>query len=305
MSTVRFRKQRQFDSCWPQKAEKQSSCQQLPLRSAWRPLLLVAACPLPLATTSTTSAPWARPDRGARGAMPPSRPRRSPSLVRSKALADLEAQERACTNCGPLQAGYPSRAWARPAQRPADTRRRAAWRPGGPRRRALRRTGRADAGTGPERAGVDRRTVFVTNAVKHFKWEPRGKRRIHQKPRWSEIRACRPWLDAELALIAAPVVVALGQPPDRRSWVPTSALPRRWDRSNQNPAAEPSSPRTIRRRSCALPATTGIGCSTNSPRISGGPGRPLPSVLALNERHAMARCCWGVSHTWEHSGHRK
>jgi DNA polymerase len=59
-------------------------------------------------------------------------------------------------------------------------------------------------------AGIDRRAVFVTNAVKHFKWEPRGKRRIHQKPRWSEITACRPWLDAELALVAASVIVALG-----------------------------------------------------------------------------------------------
>src|SRR6266404_4433948 len=48
-------------------------------------------------------------------------------------------------------------------------------------------------------AGIDRGDVYVTNAVKHFKWEPRGKRGIHQKPNAREIAACRPWLDAELA----------------------------------------------------------------------------------------------------------
>src|SRR5262249_14400366 len=50
-------------------------------------------------------------------------------------------------------------------------------------------------------AGIDRRQVYVTNVVKHFKWRPRGKRRIHQKPNWSEMTACRPWLDARLAVV--------------------------------------------------------------------------------------------------------
>ncbi len=59
-------------------------------------------------------------------------------------------------------------------------------------------------------AGIDRAETYVTNAVKHFKWEPRGKRRIHQKPNWSEIAACRPWLDAELAVVKPRVLVALG-----------------------------------------------------------------------------------------------
>ena len=59
-------------------------------------------------------------------------------------------------------------------------------------------------------AGIDRAEVYVTNAVKHFKWEPRGKRRIHQKPNAREIAACRPWLDAELAAVKPDVVVALG-----------------------------------------------------------------------------------------------
>src|SRR5262245_55290255 len=61
-----------------------------------------------------------------------------------------------------------------------------------------------------EAAGIPRTDVYVTNAVKHFKWEPRGKRRIHKKPRWSEIKACRPWLDAELRAVKPTVVVCLG-----------------------------------------------------------------------------------------------
>jgi uracil-DNA glycosylase family protein len=59
-------------------------------------------------------------------------------------------------------------------------------------------------------AGIDRRKVYVTNVVKHFKWRPRGKRRIHQKPNWSEMAACRPWLDAELAVVQPRVLVCLG-----------------------------------------------------------------------------------------------
>jgi DNA polymerase len=61
-----------------------------------------------------------------------------------------------------------------------------------------------------EEAGIDRELAYVTNVVKHFKWEPRGKRRIHQKPNAAEIAACRPWLDAELALIRPEVLVCLG-----------------------------------------------------------------------------------------------
>ena len=61
-----------------------------------------------------------------------------------------------------------------------------------------------------EDAGIPRNQVYVTNAVKHFKWEPRGKRRIHKKPRMSEIKACRPWLEAELRAVKPAVVVCLG-----------------------------------------------------------------------------------------------
>jgi len=59
-------------------------------------------------------------------------------------------------------------------------------------------------------AGIDRKDTYVTNAVKHFKWEPRGKRRIHKKPNTLEIAACRPWLDAEIELVKPEVVVCLG-----------------------------------------------------------------------------------------------
>ena len=61
-----------------------------------------------------------------------------------------------------------------------------------------------------ERASIDRKQVYVTNAVKHFKFEPRGKRRIHKKPNIQEIRACRPWLVAEIEALRPSLVVCLG-----------------------------------------------------------------------------------------------
>jgi uracil-DNA glycosylase family protein len=61
-----------------------------------------------------------------------------------------------------------------------------------------------------EEAGIDRDEAYVTNAVKHFKWEPRGPRRIHAKPNAREVAACRPWLDAELAAVQPEILVLLG-----------------------------------------------------------------------------------------------
>jgi uracil-DNA glycosylase len=61
-----------------------------------------------------------------------------------------------------------------------------------------------------EAAGIARELAYVTNAVKHFKWEARGKRRIHKKPNWSEMAACRPWLEAELEAVEPKVLVVLG-----------------------------------------------------------------------------------------------
>src|SRR5205809_4789420 len=59
-------------------------------------------------------------------------------------------------------------------------------------------------------AGIPHTQTYVTNAVKHFKWEPRGRRRIHKKPRMSEVKACRPWLEAELRAIKPQILVCLG-----------------------------------------------------------------------------------------------
>jgi len=61
-----------------------------------------------------------------------------------------------------------------------------------------------------EQAGIPRDRIYVTNVVKHFKWEPRGKRRIHAKPKAGEIGACRPWLDAEIAVLHPRIIVCLG-----------------------------------------------------------------------------------------------
>jgi DNA polymerase len=69
-----------------------------------------------------------------------------------------------------------------------------------------------------EAAGVDRARVYVTNAVKHFKWSPRGKRRIHERPNRTEVVACHHWLDEELALVDPRVVVALGATAGQALW---------------------------------------------------------------------------------------
>jgi uracil-DNA glycosylase len=61
-----------------------------------------------------------------------------------------------------------------------------------------------------EEAGIDRRNVYVTNAVKHFRWTRRGKRRLHEKPNAQQIRACRPWLESEIAIVKPHIVVLLG-----------------------------------------------------------------------------------------------
>ena len=59
-------------------------------------------------------------------------------------------------------------------------------------------------------AGIDRKSTYVTNAVKHFKWKARGTRRIHDKPSWTETTACRPWLEAELSLVKPNALVLMG-----------------------------------------------------------------------------------------------
>lgn len=77
-----------------------------------------------------------------------------------------------------------------------------------------------------EEAGIDRKEVYVTNAVKHFKWEPRGKRRIHQKPNSREIAACRPWLKVELRIVKPKLVVAMGATAAQTIFGPTFRVTR-------------------------------------------------------------------------------
>ena len=92
---------------------------------------------------------------------------------------------------------------------------------------------------GLELAGIDRASTYVTNAVKHFKWTARGKRRIHAKPSWSEVAACHPWLEGELEAIRPEVLVCLGATAaqallgrqfrvtkDRGTWVESELAPR-------------------------------------------------------------------------------
>jgi uracil-DNA glycosylase family protein len=74
-----------------------------------------------------------------------------------------------------------------------------------------------------DEVGIARDDIYVTNAAKHFKWEPQGKRRLHKKPSAREIAACRPWLDSEIQTIHPTVIVCPGRPPRRRSWERTSA----------------------------------------------------------------------------------
>ena len=88
--------------------------------------------------------------------------------------------------------------------------RRATGRRRGSCRSSICRTGGRLLDRALEEAGIDRSRVYVTNVVKHFKWEPRGKRRIHAKPNAAEIGACRPWLDTEIGLVKPRVLVCLG-----------------------------------------------------------------------------------------------
>lgn len=86
-------------------------------------------------------------------------------------------------------------------------------------------------------AGIDRDLVYVTNAVKHFKWKPRGKRRLHQTPRAGEIAACKPWLEAEIDAITPEAVVALGATAARALFGPLVKVTRDRGRLLDTPLA--------------------------------------------------------------------
>jgi DNA polymerase len=91
-----------------------------------------------------------------------------------------------------------------------------------------------------ERAGLDRDEAYVTNAVKHFKWLPdgTGKRRIHKKPSASEVRACHPWLDAEVAVVKPRIIVALGATAAQALFGPTFRVTVQRGRAVRTPLAE-------------------------------------------------------------------
>ena len=86
-------------------------------------------------------------------------------------------------------------------------------------------------------AGIDRRTVYVTNAVKHFKWTPRGKRRLHEKPNGTEIAACQHWLELELRLVRPSLVVALGATASQALLGPRFRVTRERGKLRESPLA--------------------------------------------------------------------
>ncbi len=89
-----------------------------------------------------------------------------------------------------------------------------------------------------DEAGIERAEVYVTNAVKHFKWEPRGKRRIHQKPSSRDIAACRPWLEAELRLVEPKLVVCLGSTAAQTIFGPTFRVTKERGQVLESPLAK-------------------------------------------------------------------
>jgi len=86
-------------------------------------------------------------------------------------------------------------------------------------------------------AGIDRGEAYVTNAVKHFKWRPRGKRRLHQTPRAGEIEACKPWLEAELQAVKPTAVLALGATAARSLFGPKARVTKDRGRPLDSPLA--------------------------------------------------------------------
>ena len=166
------------------------------------------------------------------------RRRRSPRSL----PALREALER-CRDCPIGEHATQAVAGEGPLHARADVRRRAARRPGGPAGPALRRPGRPAARPRPGASSASPRdAVYVTNAVKHFKFELRGKRRIHKTPAQQEAAACLHWLESEIALVAA-----------RARWSRSARRPRA-------PAAGPAVAVTRERGTLARRAATAAGC---------------------------------------------
>jgi DNA polymerase len=145
-------------------------------------------------------------------------------------------------------------------------------------------------------AGIDRESAYLTNAVKHFKWRPKGNRRIHDTPSWSEVKACLPWLELELALVRPEVVVLLGATAAQALLGREFRVTRQRGRVRDAPFAQPlvatvhpssvlRAPREKRKRERAAFVTDrGVGAALRAargggggPRGGGGPTTVAPS----------------------------
>jgi uracil-DNA glycosylase family 4 len=126
--------------------------------------------------------------------------------------------------------GDTNRIWRRAGRCPCDLCGRAAGRRRGPAGKLLDKL--------LAEAGIRRSDVYVTNAVKHFKWTPRGKRRLHAKPSSREIMSCRPWLEGEIAALGAPMLIVLGATAAQSLLGRTFSLTKRRGRPFESPWAQ-------------------------------------------------------------------
>lgn len=132
-------------------------------------------------------------------------------------------------------------------------------------------------------AGIDRTRAYVTNTVKHFKFTPRGKRRIHSKPNAQEIRACRQWLDGEFAAVDPRVVVALGAAAAKALLGPAFKVTTQRGEVVTWPDGRMVTPRSIRRRSCgwtttSAPPPSPISSTTSVPWRDSWPAEVRPAM---------------------------
>ena len=134
-----------------------------------------------------------------------------------------------------------------------------------------------------ERAGLDDARIYKTNAVKHFRFKVRGKRRLHEPPLRSHVVACQPWLRAEIEILAPPLLVLLGAVAAQSLLGRDFKVTRQRGLVSEPPAGLPdSSRRCIRRRSCAHPTTSGKRAWTSS--------WPISELAAAEVRLTPARC---------------
>jgi len=135
-----------------------------------------------------------------------------------------------------------------------------------------------------ERAGWRRQDLYVTNAVKHFKWTPRGKRRLHQTPDRTEVQACRPWLDEELALVKPRLLVLLGATAVKSQLGSTVKVTQVRGRPWSQTSSTSWCPPCTRRRSCASLPNAGPRPRTPLWATCGPPPRSCSSTDGFGRR---------------------